>query len=896
VDNPTRAATVAVVVLCLATSAGLAAASSHTGTLEVEAAESSDSDTTTVSYSFTAQGNGTATVSPTSDSQSGGDVTFSLQSSESFSVEAGQSYTVEYEVTAENGATEGTYDLFSSVSGPSGSYSETLSVDVEVREPRFGSVGSQDGEVTFTTDSSASTTVDVDVDNTGDGVMTDVSASASGVPSGMDVDLSAPSEIGAGDTGTVEVDVSAQDSLSEGTHSFTVTVEDSLGNTESFTISIDVIKAPVLTAPDRDIDLGDVLIGESVSGDFALEESGGYEDVSGVQVTFDNGHPDGEITLSGVDGFIEANGERVGSVTITADTSAQQHADLTWDATLRPEDPDGIGTTIEFTARAIYPPYYESVSAPDRTIVFDEPRAQQSEFSNTVPVTIANGGDRPMDVTSVTPTVSGRGVTATVVDAPDTIPGQSSRTVEVRVAADADADAGDRQLNVDVDAQQAGQETTSATVTVEHETELNVETAEVSYGRVVATRTATRNIVIGERLGYNDVENFEITQVSGPEEGWLTLAEQPDSLAAGESAPIVTSLTFDTRAQFFSQYTWEYRITGDNVETQTITIMATPRPVDFTATVDDLRAAESNGDSRHQTVASETARAMEGLTTEIRENSSQRARSDVTIVSAAGRSTVLFLQYATDARQQMDAGNHTEAQRSMTRAAATYNTLASASGRVQTPATRTRLDRAAEAAEAILTELLDEQRTHYEEQLSSNDTTMLERAQTTRQLAQLAALAGDDSEATRLEEESQEAFSEYSTLVSDGNANLQSARRERANLTAGTLLTVGGRPVFWIGNLDSIERQQSAVVDSYTQAEQQFESAGASSRAETAQTERAAFTQQMEQGRLLSFGLAGFVVVVFVVGLGLEARAIYRYVQDSTEAVRGDFLLANDTA
>ncbi|MHC3378859.1 hypothetical protein [Haloarcula sp. H-GB5] len=894
-DNSTRVATVAFVVLCLVTSVGLAAAS-NTGTLELEAAESGDSDTTTLSYSFTAQGNGTATVSPTSDSQSAGDVTFTLQSSESFTVEAGQSYTVEYEVTAQDGAREGTYDLFSSVSGPSGSYSETLSVDVEVLEPQFDSVDSQDGEVSFTTDSTASTTIDVDVDNRGDGVMTGVSASTNGVPSGMDVDVSTPSEIGAGDTETVEVDVSAEESLSEGAHSFTVTVEDSLGNTESFTVTIDVIKAPVLTADDRDIDLGDVLIGESVSGDFILEESGGYEDVNGVQVVFDNQHPDGEITLSGVDGYIEANGERVGTVTISPESSAQQHTDLSWDATLRPDDPDGTGTTILFTARVIYPPYYESVSAPDRTIAFDEPRAQQSEFSNTVPVTIENGGDRPMDISSVTPTITGSEMTATVVDAPDTIPGQSSRTVEVRVTADADSDPGDRRMNVAVDAQEAGQERTSATISVEHETEIDVETTDIAYGRVVATRTATRNIAISERLGYNDIENFDIRLVSGPQEGWLTLAERPDSLAAGETSPLVTSLTFDTRAQFFTQYTWEYRITGDNIETQTITVTATPRPVDFTATVDDLRAAESNGDNRHRTVASETASAMEELTTEIREDSSQQARNDVTTVSAAGRSTALFLRYTIDARQQMDAGNHTAAQRSLTRAAATYNTLASASGRVQTPAARTRLDRAAGTAEEILTELLDEQRGHYEQRLASNDTTMLERAQTTRQLAQLAALAGDDSEAERLEAESQSAFSNYSTLVSDGNANLQSARQDQANLTAGTLLTVGGRPVYWIGNLDGVERQQSAVVESYTQAEQQFESAGASSRAQTAQSERMAFSQRMEQGRLLSFGLAGFVVVAFITGLGLEARAIYRYVQDSTEAVRGDFLLANDTA
>ncbi|MBX0325232.1 hypothetical protein EGH21_19585 [Halomicroarcula sp. F13] len=801
---------------------------------------------------------------------------------------------MEYDVSAQSGAREGTYDLYSTVNGPGSSYSETLSVDVQVLEPRFGSVGTQTGEVTFTEDDTASTTVTADVENTGDGVMTGVDASTSGVPSGMSVSVSTPDEIGAGDTGSVEVDIDADGSLTEGSHSFTVEMTDSLGHTESFTVSIDVIKAPAVTAPDRQISLGDILVGESASTQFTLEEGGGYDNVDGVQISYDN-DPRGTLSISGIGGYISAGGSEDGTATIDVDADARQHADINLGATFRPDDPDGTGTTISFSARVIYPPYYESVSAADRTIVFDEPRAQTDQFSTTVPVTIENGGDQPMQLTDVQPSVSGSDLTARVVDAPDSIPAQSSRTVDVRVTADSSADEGDRSMSVIVDAEQAGEETASSTVTIDHDTDLAVETSDVQYGRIVATRSVTRNVLISERLGYNDVQNFQISKVSGPDQGWLTVTERPESLTAGESTPFVTSLTFDTRAKFFTEYSWEYRITGDNIEAQTITITATPRPVDFTATVEDLQNAETAGDSRRQKVATQTAGAMETLATELREGGSQQARRDVTTVSAAGRSTVLFLQYTADARRQLDNGNHTAAQRSLTRAAATYNTLQTGSERVRTPDIRERMVTSSDAAGLILTDMLDEQRKYYQQRLDSNETTMLERAQTYRQLAQLAALADDDEQAARLTNQSRSAFREYSTLVSDGNADLQAARQSQANLTATTMLSIGGRPVFWIGNLDSVERQQAAVVGSYTQAEQQFESAGASSRAQTARTERAAFSQQMEQGRLLSFSLAGAVAIAFLVLLGLEARAIYRYVQDSTEAVSGDFLLAHDT-
>lgn len=153
--------------------AGGVATAAESGTVQIQSAEDNDSDSTRLSYTFTANANGTASVTPRSEDQAGGDVTFELQSASSFSVRNGQRYTVEYRATARSGADERTYSFRPTVDvSGGGSYSESLSVDVDVLEPRFGSVGGQRTEIKFKGRSTESATVDVEVANVGDGVMT----------------------------------------------------------------------------------------------------------------------------------------------------------------------------------------------------------------------------------------------------------------------------------------------------------------------------------------------------------------------------------------------------------------------------------------------------------------------------------------------------------------------------------------------------------------------------------------------------------------------------------------------------------------------------------------------------------------------------------------------------
>ena len=896
-----RVALVGLVVACLLVSAGTAAADTS-GSLEIQAADGDDTDTTTLSYTFTASANDTVTVT-TEDPGTGVTADFTGWSgggdsgtSSTWEAENGESYTVEYEVTATSDASEGTYFFGSDVTGPGGTHAETLEVDVDVLQPSFGFVGSQDAQITFTGDSSASTDLDVSVTNDGDGEMQGVTATTSGVPSGLSVDASAPDSIGANSDGTVSLDITAQDSLPEGTETFTVELEDSLGNTESFTVDVELERAPVVGVDGDTVDVGDVLVGESTTTQFTIEETAGYESVSGIDVVYTDRDSTGSISLPDIDGtFIDSGGSTTQDVTISADEDASQHEDLEWTADLTPSATDGVGTTVTFEARVIYPPYYESVTAEDATIVMDEPRESTSEFTETVAVTVENGGDQSMQLTDVTTTVSGDGVTATVVDEPSSIPAESSGTVEVEVAATSGASEGDRELSVSVDAADPGTETVTSTVSVDQEVELTVDSTQLTYGEVVATQSVTRSTTINERLGYHDVEGFTIERVAGPDNGWLTVTDQPSAVTAGSSESFVTALTFDTTAEFFVESTWVYRIDGDNVEARNVTITATPRPIDFTATVEDIEQYEGDSDQR-ATVATETAGAMEDLAALLRNDSSQSTRADVPTVSAAGRSTALFLQYSAAAETQIANGNHERAQSAVTQSAATFNTMSGAASRVDQPDIAARLNTSSAAADGILNGLIEDQQSYYQQRLTANNTSMLERSQTYRELAQLSELAGDESQAETYRNRSQASFEEYSALISDGNSDLQRARQNQSALESDHMVSVLGQPMFWIGDLDQIQSERASINATYTQSEQQFVTAGATSRAQTVRSERAAFAQRLERARLLSFGIAGVLGLLFVGVLIKEALAIYRYVQESAEAVTGDFLLTSETS
>lgn len=871
-----------------------------TGSIELEAA-TDESGTETLSFTFVADANETVTATDRIE-RDGGNVVFEFyrwedldgsrsSTSNSWSVEAGHEYRVSYDVVASPDTTEGYYSGTVSVSGQT---SESLSVDVSVLEPQFGSVYGQETDLVFESVDAASTEVDVDISNTGDGEMRGTNVTFSGVPTGMTVDSSGlDDQIDAGGTDTLTLDIAADETVSEGSYQVDVTVTDNLGNSESFPVYITVEKPPVLgVASGSEVDVGDVLVGSQSTIQFTVNEEAGYSGISGVTSRVIGSSQQGSISFSGLR-YVSTSpgGSDTAEVTISAPDDARQHSVMEWDVRLSPDDADGVSETVTFTSRVIYPAQFGEISSTDTSMVFDEPRSRVGSYTEEVEVTVPNSGDLDMDVTGVRAETNSREVNARVIDRPNTIQGQSEGTVTVEVEADSDAAEGDYSVDVTVTSADAGQESATATVDITHEVSLSVESTSVTYGDIVVTRNLTRSVGISEDLGYKDVSNLMITRQSGPD-NWLTVVERPPSnLVAGEAAPFVVAVQFDTSATLYQEYEWTFRVDGEGIEARTVTVTATPKPYSFDQIRDPLSEYTGTGGWQDET-ASGMVMTLDTIEEDLR-SGDEVSREDLSTGIAAGQSTLLFIDSVESARETRENEGPEAAQSEVVRAAATYNLLENYISEFDDPDLRSSADRSGDVAEEQVTALIDQQRSYYQSRLDDSETTMIERARIQRQLAQLESLQGNEEQAQALREESAAAFDEYSALIQEGNEHRRAARDRRTELYAETAMVVLGQPVVLNpASWDRFESAASTIDESYVDSRNAFESAGAAGEAGSVERERQQVANELQTARYSLYVSTGIYIIMFLGLMGYIVRGTYAYVRDAREAVSGDFLVS----
>lgn len=915
----------ALAVVCLTVASvvalpGTVQADSST-TLELQAADSTDTDSSTVSFTFSTKENATSVDIQGTYSSSGG-VTFEFDEWEelggsgsgttsSFSAEGRTTYEITYTVEASSNADERTYSTSPSVSiqyddkGPE-TFSETLRATVEILEPEFGPIDDRSDDRTFEPDdgSTLEWRTFIDISNVGDGYMDVDDVSISGTPRAMSVSANGvPDRVTSESSDRAILDIEVDDSISEGTHSFSVTVTDSLGNSESATVTVDISKPPAVGTGEETVDVGQILVGEDGTATVTLTERNGYTDISGVQASVESDDSQGSISFPGLDGrSIRADGSVTQTVEIDVDENAQQGEQLRWEVSFTPNADDGIAAeeTVTFTAEVLYPPYYEELSMSDSQLVFDEPRDETDTFTDRVTVDLANGGDLPMELRDVSASVPNNPeIDARVVGGPDTVGAGSTGTMTVEVRASSDSSAGSWNVELDVTANepttapnvQTGTATVTSNVGVDHETELEVDQTSVEAGEIIVTEQVSETVNIRERLGYQAVANFSLRQTAGPEQGWLTVTQSPERLNAGQQEAFGVTIQFDTSAELYETYTWEFAVGGSNVETSTITIQAVPEPVNFAETISELETigAETSGES--ETVALEMAGALDELEQLLQEGDGGATRSDITVMVTAARSSVLLIEAAGEAESLMDAENYSQAQRPLVQATSAFNTFSVAVDDVDSSEIESRTEEIQASAEAIVSGLIERQESYYLTQLEEGDPTMLEEAQTKRELARVVALSGDKQRATELREEAQTAFDSYSELISDGNEELIAARELREKMDEELFLSPGGFRLFLISSLSTYNADSESVLDHYDTAIENFEAAGATERAEVAAAERADIASDYENAYLLSIGLGVALGVVLLVFLIWEIRALYRYRLDAEDAVTGDFLL-----
>ncbi|WP_206664914.1 COG1361 family protein [Halorubrum salsamenti] len=712
-------------------------------------------------------------------------------------------------------------------------------------------------------------THDIQVTNSGENG-TNADVTITNEPSGVSV-TGDDTSLSPGTTTDVPLDITAGFDAESGTVSGNV-------NGEPFEFYLTVETPPLAGFEDEPLDLGDVLVGQSASGEVTVEEVSGDGSLDGVDISEVSGDQDATLDFSGERSVTGSSGTVDWTVTPSSDTP--QHEDLEWTVEISDSRYDAT-REVDVEARAIYPGYFGELELDDDEFAFDEPRDEGDTLTRTIDLEVPNDGDTPIEVGDVSAFSPNSGVSVTVSSTPDEIEGQSTADVALRITADRDLPEGayDISATVDTPGYDGDDASLDGSFEIVHETRLVAEDADI--GDVAIGEANGRTVTISEELGYNDVNNVETTLANGPDE-WLTLESAPSSVSAGGSGEASFSLEFDTSAELGESYQWEYDVDGDG-DDATITVTASPVPLDLEPIRNELSGYDT-------AVADSTLELVDRMDERLR--SGESGDEEISTVLTFGEAATLYVEAVEEADTNLENGNHAEAQSAIIRAAAAYNTMGLQADRLGDEELRGLANTAQSDAEGDLDRLIQEQQAYYEDRLESGEMSLIEEATTQRQLARIALLQGDEERANQLESDAEEAFNSYSDSVSAGEQSVQDAENTWSQMEDDQFVVLFGQPLLLNpANYDGFVAGTESIDAAYREAIGEFESAGETARAEEVTAEYESRTAALGIAHYSLFGAIGVYALV-AVGLTVRtARRMFWYVRDTRESVSGDFLV-----
>lgn len=896
-----RVLAAAVALAVVVSMAAPAAASS--GTAELDRALDDQSDSQPLTFTFVASQDGEVTATD-SVTQDGGDVEFvfsgwnhiggSAGTDVTWAVEEGEEYEVEYVATAYSGADEVSHSASVTVEHDDGTTeeSETLWLSVDYLDPEFGFFDAPEEDVVFTDDDTETVEIEVDVPNAGDGVMVLEEVSTAGVPGDVDVDVaSTPDRIAGNDDGTVVLEVDVDPSIATGTYSFDLEFEDTLDNSASTDVTLDVNKPPVAGLADGQdtFRMDDVLVGETETFEFTVQEQAGFEGLSGLEAEVRSGDAYGEIEFGVPWGFgTDPGGTDTAEVTVTVDENTPQHRDVSFTVALSGSDGDSPDTEVEFVTRAIYPAELGTLDVDADTFVFDEPQSAVDEHTHTATVDVPNVGDLNMNVESVSASVDDPRVDASV-ESVDRVQGQDAEQLTIDITADPTAPEGSYDLTVSVDTDDAGDETVTETFEVEHEVGIQVSDSAVDFGEVTITDRRSQTVDVAEEFEYHEVENLEVTLVDGPDQ-WLEVTEEPPArLGPGEDAPLVLALEFDTEAEAYAEYTWVFEIDGDEVEARTVEVTAVARLLSVEDIVTDLDDRGAGGGWQAD-VTGDVADGLTSLETRLQQGETV-SDGDIWRTLTIGQSTVVLVDAVEEASELQSADDYEAAQREVVSALVASNLLEEYVEGIDDDETAATLGGAVDDAGEPVDAVVDEQVDHYESILEADDATALERHYASDSLAELAELRGEDEASDAYVEEAEESLAEYQELTGTAVDRRQSARDAQRAFEADATLTVLGQPlVLNPARIDEVSTHADGVLSDYDEAETAFSEAGAGAEADAVAEERADVDTALTIAEYTLYGATVVFFGGFLLLVAVEVLNARTYIREVNEATAGDFL------
>jgi hypothetical protein len=864
------AALLAVLVLVSTVSGFVGTAVAVQTTLELSRALDDQEVSDRLSFRFSATDSGTASVPD--EFSTGGNVVFEFEewdgggddgSDNEWPVESGETYEVEYEVTAMSGAEERTHSSIVSVDIDGQSVtSERLAARVVYRSPQFGPPDSVTGEV-IVRDDESDTSLDLRIENVGDGAMRPSDVGFSGVPNGLEVSADdLPSTIDARDSASVDIEVTANADTPSGDLSFTAVVTDNVGNRLRVPIRVTVVK-PAIADVSGDVDLGGIRLGDSKTDTIEIDETGGNVGIQGLNVRVEDGADGGSLSVRGGGSFsTSAGGSDELDVTVDIDSDAPQ-GDIEWELELTPRNPRSPSTTVDVEAYVLYPPELGNVEADDATLTFDEPQSSTDSFSTRSSVEIPNDGDLDMSVQSVSASTAATGITARAVSVPGTVGGTSDRDAEIEITADSSVPEGEYQYTVDVDTDGAGSDRVTGTIEVDHQRRLDVERSSISFGEIRISSPQTQSTDVSEALGYEPVSNVQMQRISGPDQYLEVRQRPPGQLSPGETSTVVFGVSFPPSAELYRTYTWEFELSGDAIDTRTIEVTATPRPANPNAILRNLSDL-SDGDWQG-TVTSGMTESITTVEDRLRDNETL-ASGDLPRTIAAAQSAILVVESIESARETRQQTNASAAQSEVVRAAAAQRALELYVDSISTESVRVPAERALEASRAEVDTEIERQEDYYTQRLESDDATALTRATAARRLARLRALNDQPAEAQTYRNRSQAAFDRYDRLVREGTDHIQRARAADRSINNSSAAVLFGRAVVLNPlRISSLESRLANIDEEYTTAAQKFEQAGAARDAQAVRQRRNAVATRLQQSVFILYGWSGAIGLGFLI-------------------------------
>lgn len=699
----------------------------------------------------------------------------------------------------------------------------------------------------------------------------DISASIDGGHS-----ATGPGTLGPGESATVDVTLDAG-----GAESATLDISGG-GKTETVGYTVRTPAYVDISSVPSWVDDEGVLRGESRDAQITVEEVGGYSGFSGLDVSSANG-------VSGLaSASASAGGTTTVEVTFTADSNAKQYDDIGGRLSVDPDDGYTVESSVTLESFVAYPAQFGDVSLGRSYIQFDEPRSAGT-ISRTASLDVENSGDRELDFGSVS--VGSTPFDVEVVSAPNTIGPTSTETVTLELIASTDMSEGGYDFDATVQSSDVSVDSVdvSETIEVRHGISMNVNPTQTGVGDVPIGNTDSASVTVSEELGYRNIRNPEMTLQEGPEQYIDVTSDLSSTIGSGSSTTVSYEIQFDTSADIGSEYAWTFVIDGDGVDSQEVTVTATPIPLNLDPLRQDLENAPGGSPALDRT-SEETTRLVNDMDDRIREG--DVPREDITTVLTFGDGVIRYLNAIAATDELIADGDYDSAQVELVRAAVAYDTMTTYGAAIRDDDLRSQATSVSDTAGSELESRLETQETHYEERLSEGNTTPIEEATIKRNLARIAALQGDTERAQSLEAEAETAFGTYSTLVAEGETERQQAENVWQGMQSDIFVSVLGQQLILNPiHYDEFEARSTAMLSNYDDAEAAFTEAGETTRAETVAEERSQRESALTIARWSLFVSIAIAIVLVVALIVHTVQGMYWYVQDSKESISGDFLV-----